>query len=110
MRSRCGQGSAHSRGPCGYVRCPMACENSATRVQVPAVSQPSKPRRPGPPHNPGVRELVANKVIQRIGLGEARDSMTCMDDYIFDGQRLCRRPAAALPYVGMLQIIFPPAI
>lgn len=25
------------------------------------MSQPSKPCRPGPPHNPGVRELVANK-------------------------------------------------
>jgi putative transposase len=28
---------------------------------MPRVSQPPKPRRPGPPHNPGVRELVADK-------------------------------------------------
>src|SRR5947207_93609 len=25
------------------------------------MNKPLKPRRPGPPHNPGVRELVANK-------------------------------------------------
>jgi putative transposase len=32
-----------------------------TSLQSPVVSQPPKPRRPGPPHNPGVRDLVEGK-------------------------------------------------
>ena len=34
------------------------CPNS---VSIFVVSQPSKPRHPGPPHNPGVRDLVEGK-------------------------------------------------
>ncbi len=30
-------------------------------VSIFVVSQPTKPRRPGPPHNPGVRDLVEGK-------------------------------------------------
>jgi hypothetical protein len=30
-------------------------------ASITTVNKPSKRRRPGPPHNPGVRELVANK-------------------------------------------------
>jgi hypothetical protein len=30
-------------------------------VSICGVNQPSKPRRPGPPHNPGVRDLVEGK-------------------------------------------------
>jgi REP element-mobilizing transposase RayT len=57
LRKRCGQGFAHSRASFAFGGL-RASENYGS---VHGVSQPPKPRRPGPPHNRGVRELVESK-------------------------------------------------
>ena len=56
LRSCCGWSGRHSRAPGVPRLAAFACLRLNVRV-----SQPPKPRRPGPPHNPGVRDLVEGK-------------------------------------------------
>jgi putative transposase len=57
LRSCCGWSPRHSRAP-GALQ---DLRHLGFCGSMFGVSQPPKPRRPGPPHNPGVRDLVEGK-------------------------------------------------
>ena len=57
LRSGCGWSLRHSRAPGAF----QDLRHPRVYGSMFGVSQPSKPRRPGPPHNPGVRDLVVSK-------------------------------------------------